>query len=78
VKSPAAAQVFAALTGSIPGALIGPLGTDFCSPTTAVVVPLNGAPGRDHVGKRPLRMTTKTYDGRKDGDKLELRCAPIP
>jgi hypothetical protein len=31
-----------------------------------------------HPGKRPLRMRATLYDGKKDTDKLELRCLPSP
>ena len=73
---PDAAQVAAALNGAVPGAIVGPLGPDICSDDALVVVPLRGEPGRFHAAKRALRATATLYDGRKDTDKLTLRCVP--
>jgi hypothetical protein len=42
------------------------------------VVPLGGKPGHHHQGKRAVRTTTTIYDGTKDVDTLDLRCAPRP
>ena len=74
-KRPDLAAVRAALS-SVPSAVVGPDGRDTCSAWLSVPLPLRGAPGAYRAGKLSLGTVARTYDARKDADKLKLLCRP--
>ncbi len=75
-KSPALAEVRAALAAVVPAAIVGPGTRDLCTETVAVPVALRGSAARLRPGRLGLKTVATLYDGTKDTDGLKLVCLP--